>query len=143
MAIKFRKPYDPQVRHPQANYGVSLTKQQFKQECDINYILRKYQKTGLIDHVARYQGNYSDISDVPSYQDALNTVLEANLAFSTLPSSLRKRFSNDPEQFLSFVADPANAEELYSLGLATKPLTPSPTEPLSVADSGTPDLPEA
>lgn len=134
--MKFRKPYDGPRRHTLTCKGPSLTRQSFAQECDINYILRKYQKTGLVEHVNKFQGNYADLTDIPTYQDALNKVIEANDAFSSLPSSIRKRFGNDPEEFLAFVSDPTNADEMVQLGLAHKlPIPPSTTEPLSPEDA--------
>lgn len=99
----------------------SMTQQNFKQECDINYLLKKYRKTGMMEHFQQYQGNYADLSDVPTYQDALNKVIEAQNAFDTLPAEVRKIFSNDPGAFLEFVDNPDNLDEMIELGLAQKP----------------------
>lgn len=56
--------------------------------------------------------------------------------FDTLPSKLRLRFGNDPAEFLSFVEDPANDQEMIDLGLKPKPPLPeingSSLEPDSV-----------
>jgi len=133
--MKFRKPYDPPKKSP-VNTGPSPHVQQhFKRECDINHIMAKYQKTGIVNHVATHQGDYSDLTDVPTYQDALNKVISANNAFSTLPSSVRKRFNNDPAQFLNFVSDVNNRSEMEEMGLIpTAPPDPSPTDPDPVAD---------
>lgn len=95
----------------------SMTHQCFKDECDINSIMQKYVKTGLIDHAKQYQGNYADITDSLSFQDALNTVLNAHNMFDSLPSTIRKRFSNDPYEFLAFTEDPNNVQELIEMGL--------------------------
>ena len=34
------------------------TRQSMRDECDINAIMRKYIKTGAIDHVNKYSGEY-------------------------------------------------------------------------------------
>lgn len=103
----------------------SMTKQSFASECDINNIMSKYQKSGLLTHVNKYQGSYADVSNAVDYHDALNIVLAGNEAFESLPSSLRKKFNNDPAEFLSFVDDAENADEMIKLGLRKQPEAPS------------------
>ena len=132
---KFRKAYDTHVRKPFTVTGESRTHQSFKRECDINHIMAKYQKTGLASHVATHQGDYSDLTDVPTYHDAMNKIISANESFSTLPSSIRKHFHNNPAEFLDFVSNPENAEEMQTMGL----LPSSPTESVPVADPPPPE----
>ncbi len=98
----------------------NMTKQSFKDECDINKIMEKFQKTGLISHYAAHGPTYQDIPAV-DYLDAQYIIAEANSQFEELPSSIRKRFENDPSKFLDFVQDKKNLPELRELGLA-KPL---------------------
>lgn len=94
------------------------TQQSMAAECDINNIMRQYEQTGLIAHVNQYEGEYGDFTDVVDYQTACNVVMMANEMFSTLPSTVRARFQNDPSAFLAFVDDPANKEEMVKLGLS-------------------------
>ena len=101
--------------------GKSSTKQSFKDECDINNILGKFRKTGLLEHVAVHQGDYRDLSEPTDYQTALNIVLSANAAFESLPSDIRKDFGNNPAAFLEFVDNPDNADKLVEMGLANPP----------------------
>lgn len=117
MAAKFKSAFSARTRKPFSCTGASMTKQSFQKECDINTLLARYQKTGLLTHVAAYQGDYSDLSDVPDYHTAMNAILNAQFAFDTLPSSIRKHFNNDPAQFLDFVSDPDNADEMQEMGL--------------------------
>jgi len=109
----------------------SMTKQSFLAECDINNIMKQFQKTGMLSHVSAkaQSGIYADLPDEVDFQTAMNTVMAGEDAFASLPSKLRTRFGNDPAEFLAFVSDPANAEELVELGLATKPAPPPPTFP--------------
>lgn len=110
----------------------SLTKQSFVQECDINSIMKKFLKTGLVEHVNRYNGNYGDFTELPvDYQEAMNIVLRADEVFMSLPAGIRSRFGNDPQGFLQFVSDPKNEREMIELGLA-KPRPPAPPEPPAV-----------
>lgn len=102
----------------------SLTKQSFKAECDINNILIKYQKTGVFDHVQKYEPQYFDTTSA-DFHEAMNTVANAETMFAELPSKARAHFDNDPAQFLNFFEE--NGDDsvglLYDLGLAigTKP----------------------
>lgn len=102
----------------------SRTKQSFKAECDVNVIMKRFKKTAGVDFLNRYQGyltgEFGDFSEVVDYRTALEQVARAESVFGALPAALRSRFENDPAQFLDFVQDPANANELVSLGLATK-----------------------
>ena len=44
----------------------SLAQQQFKDECDVNRIVDRYVKTGVLDHQSAIVPQYGDVSDVPS-----------------------------------------------------------------------------
>jgi phage internal scaffolding protein len=96
--------------------GPGLTEQSHKQATDINYILRDYAKTGLMKHVKNHEGVYDDVS-VSDFQDAMFKVKKAQNMFDELPSNIRKRFGNDPAEFLGFVQNPNNVEEMNKLGI--------------------------
>lgn len=98
-----------------------ITEQEHKDECDINNILRKYQTTGLIEHVARYNGDYTDCIGVGDYLEAQTRIIEANEMFAGLPATVRDRFSNDTSKFLEFVQNDANRDEMIKLGLIEQP----------------------
>lgn len=67
----------------------SRTKQSFSAECDINNIMSKYMKTGLVSHVSRYGGDYSDVAVVSDYHTSMNNVVKAQSMFMSLPSFVR------------------------------------------------------
>jgi Chlamydia-phage Chp2 scaffold (Chlamy_scaf). len=101
--------------------GASRTKQSFREECNINNVMRRFEKTGILEHTNRYEGSYGDFTAAPSsYHEAVEQVIAAEKMFMSLPASVRKRFSNDPGLFLDFVEDPSNVDEVVKLGLATK-----------------------
>lgn len=99
-----------------SEWGDSLTKQSFKDECDVNKLLKRYVKTGALSHFAKHGGEYMNVTPV-DFQEAMNTVITAQALFDDLPAEIRGRFQNDPAQFLGFVQDPANADELLEMGL--------------------------
>lgn len=97
--------------------GGGRTKQAFKAECDINNIMSRFAKTGVLDFTNRRQAQYGDVTGL-DYQRAMDIVVEAKAMFAELPSSVRSRFHNEPAEFLEFVQDPANGEEMVKMGLA-------------------------
>lgn len=123
MSENFRTPF--QRKRVQLSFSKpSKTKQCFKEECDINNILKKYMATGSLEHQVNVaSGSYLDVSTVQEYQDSLDLVLSAGRLFSSLPSKVRARFDNDPSSFLEFASNPQNATEMADMGLiARKPI---------------------
>lgn len=114
----------------------SLALQSAKDECDVNVIMKKYEKSGLITHMNTFEGFYADVSAVPSLADAFHVVEAASAQFMELPADLRARFENDPEQYLAFVMNPDNRDEMIKLGMIEKPkegtvvVPPSPPLPV-------------
>lgn len=107
----------------------SRTKQEFKNECDINLIMKRFKKIAGADFLSRYQGivggQFGDFTQVTDYRTALDQVDRARSVFMALPAKVRARFENDPAKFLDFVHNPANEKEMVSLGLAVeKPVEP-------------------
>lgn len=112
------------VRTPSG--GLSRTEQSHTQQCDINRIMAKYVKTGLVDHVTQYEGTYGEIAAM-DYQTAQNLIAEQRSVFSELPAAIRKRFDNDPANYLRLVETDEGVEELKLL-MRQKDLTAHETE---------------
>lgn len=109
----------------------SLTQQHFADECDINTIVNRFMKTGVLpDSVV--MPSYGDFSNVFDFQTAQNAIRKASENFFAMPAELRSRFQNSPQVFMEFFADPANQDEAIRLGLAVR----SPVQ----ATSGTPEV---
>jgi len=117
---------------------ISRTKQSFKDECDINTIISRYDTTGvLIDpSLPRSRGvpSFGDFDSMPSYVEAQNSLIEAQASFDALPAFLRKRFSNSPSALLAFLDNADNYDEAVKLGLI---------EPKIVVDTPILDTPKA
>jgi len=118
-------PY-PRVRTRLEFSKPSRTHQSMRDECDVNFILRKWAKTGLISHVSSKPPKFGSFDNVVDYQSACNQVIAADAAFMALPSRLRERFSNDPHKLLLFINDPINRDEAVRLGLFKAPEPPPP-----------------
>lgn len=103
----------------------SQVRQSDADACDINNIMKRYERDLIIDHVNRYQGQYADVTGMVDYHTAQNIVTRSLEAFMTLPASVRDQFNNDPGKFLEFADDPQNADAMREMGLAK----PIPAEP--------------
>lgn len=95
-------------------YGEGLTKQSFKDSCDINMILKKAQRTGTISHLAKHGPEYGDFAAFDFFETQ-NKIARGKSIFEALPSEIRREFDQDPGLFFEYVNDPANAGRLSEL----------------------------
>jgi len=110
----------------------TLAQQNFKDECDINYIVRQFGLTGELP-AQPLSPQYGDFTGVLDYHSAVNAVLAAQDDFMELPAQLRSRFNNDPAELIDFLALDENREEAIKLGLvAAKPIS-EPETPIGEA----------
>jgi len=94
----------------------SLTQQHFKDETDINNILRQFNITGLLPE-SSLSPRYGDFTGIYDYQSALNAVIAAESEFDGLPAQIRARFNNNPEELINFLDNSSNKDEAIALGL--------------------------
>lgn len=95
---------------------VTLTQQHFKDETDINNILRQFNVTGLLPETP-LSPRYGDFTGISDYQTALNQVIAAESEFMALPANIRSRFDNDPAKLIEFLENSNNKDEAIKLGL--------------------------
>lgn len=97
----------------------SKTQQSFKEECDINEIVRRFGITGQLpeNYRAPVSGDFTGISD---YHSALNAVIAADAEFMKLDASIRERFNNDPAALIEFIENKDNIDEARKLGIVDK-----------------------
>lgn len=99
---------------------ISKTKQSFSTECDINKIMAKAIKTGmLVDSVgmASRQAVFADVADIGDYRVVMDKIAKANQAFDSLSAEVKNRFNNDPALLVAFMQDESNLEEACKIGL--------------------------
>lgn len=111
-------------RKDKAGNNIYTTEQSHKNECDVNMIIRKYDKTGLITHTQEFEAKFGDMRG-DDYKTMLDKVVAAREKFDGLPSHVRDRFENSPEKFLRFFEDENNREEAIKLGLIEASTDPS------------------
>lgn len=97
----------------------SMTQQSFKDECDINEIVRRFGLTGELPENFRAPQS-GDFTGVTDFQTAMNAVIEAQAQFDSLPAHIREEFRNDPQRLMDFVSDDKNKDRAIELGLVPK-----------------------
>lgn len=110
------------------------TKSEFADECDINKIMERYRKTGVLPESAQQAAaRYGDFSQRPGLNEIMQRMDAAVQLFEALPAKVRKQFSNDPAEFIEAAGTPEGLQVMKELGLGKDtlpPLQPAPLEPV-------------
>lgn len=119
-----------------------LTKQEFKEETDINVLLRRFAITGKLPENVRMPV-YGDFEQIDDFHTAANAIATAREAFDQMPAEIRDRFGHDPQKFVDFCLDERNLGEARALGLvppaeleagaSTAQPAPTPATPATAA----------
>ena len=118
--------YGKKVR-VQTNFkGVeSMTKQSFAKELDVNNIIRKYNKTGVLQKLTEFEGEYGEFDEY-DLRTAIEKVQKANDMFQEVPSKIRAQFDNNAGKFIDFATNEANLDQMREWGLAKPEKLPDP-----------------
>ena len=115
-----RTPYNYDTEHASNESALeckdpSRAQQHMVDDTDINKLMQRYMVTGEMPQltVPPLQG---DFSNVLSYQDSLNLMIEARQSFEALPAQVRARFNHDPGEFVAFCSSEANRDEIRQMG---------------------------
>ena len=98
---------------------IYMTEQSHKAQCDINKIIAKYNKTGLITHVSTIKAEFGDVPMV-DYKEMQDRLVRMKTEFDRLPYQIKKRFGNNPYNLIAFMEDSANRKEAEELGLINR-----------------------
>ena len=125
--IKLRSPYNYDTDAASIESGLAceeptLAQQHYKDECDINTILERFNVTGMLPQNP-ISPKYGDFSGITDYHSALNKVMSAMEEFDNLPAQIRARFDNEPQKLLEFLEDESNRPEAEKLGLVEKAIS--------------------
>ena len=115
---RYSLPPDPAIEFTEP----SLTEQHFKDECDVNVIVDRYTRTGVMPSGST-QPLFGDFADFPT--DLLSSRKffdEAESRFMELPAEVRKEFNNSPLELLVALQDGTNRQRFVELGLIAPPV---------------------
>jgi len=135
----FNRPKGPTIACTAAE---GKTQQDFKEECDVNYIVERFANTGLWSNSLRppvSKPMFGDFTNVPDFHNSMNVLAKAREHFESLPAKVRARFSNSPAEMLRFVSDESNYAEAVKLGIANpRPDTAATAAPSQAVPDGSP-----
>ena len=118
----------------------SLTVQSEKAQCDINAIIARYKKTGVIDHVKRDEPLYADCEAAITDLERANALVAAtDDAFWSLDSSVRDRIG-EPSNLPSWIM--ANREEAEKFGFVAPVAVQTQTPPVEASAPSAPSAEE-
>lgn len=102
----------------------SLVQQHFKDEVDINTIVRRYGITAGMPF-GPDGGMYGDFTGIVDYESALELVKDTQSRFMRLPAEMREKFGNNPGALVRFAQE--NTPEEFEA--AFRPPDVKPAEP--------------
>lgn len=96
----------------------SLTKQYFKNECNINNIIAKFAATGQLPLANNQEPQYGFAPDLDlDLKSSIDMVNALKSEFYKLPKDIQKSFDNNPNNYGEFLSDYENNPEKYSADL--------------------------
>lgn len=121
------------------------TQQQFKDECDINFIVNRFLRGDDISHYHRavMDGGVEQI--VPEnfdYTQASEIINQTNYLFAQLPAQDRDLFQNDPQNFIDYMENPEQIEDSYKRGYRIRKSSPPQNPNGSNLPAGDPSTPK-
>lgn len=128
----WKTPYNHNTRLESARVALycqdeSLTKQEFKDETDINVILQRFMKTGEPPPMPLPE-HFTDVTGRTSYFEMASKVATAQESFYLLPAAKRAEYQNDPTRWADAVVaavDAGDRDALAGLGIDV-PQAPTP-----------------
>jgi hypothetical protein len=117
--------------------GPGITQQEFKDDCDMNLILKKY---GVYAGMDAPPAIYRDVSHGYDYLEAFNAVEEANAAFAALPADARRQLGDSPWRLMQLSQTPEGVAQLKKMGFAD--LSPEPEAPTPAVEPQEPKAPK-
>ncbi|QCQ84646.1 internal scaffolding protein [Blackfly microvirus SF02] len=108
-----------------------MTRQEFRDECDINVLMATYERNGMPPPPSAGTAQFLDVSDVPDLPRAIALMEAAEAAFMTLPAKVRREFDNSAVSFVEYAGDPSNLSQMREWGLAPPaPVADAVSEPV-------------
>lgn len=134
-----RTPYNYDMHRASLDAGSvpgkqSLTQQSFKDDADINVLVRRFGVTGVVQGVTAPPLDM-EFAEIFDYQSAMNVLRAAQESFAELSADTRARFNNDPARYVDFCThrdddgNLTNIAEMRKMGLAIPEPDPIPDPP--------------
>lgn len=115
--MQFQTAYSDKPRIQTVNNEPTMTKQNMADDLNVNKIIKKYNKTGVLQNAHNYEGVYGEFTSY-DLREAIEKVQKADELFMQVPSNIRLQFNNDAGAFIDFATNQANLKQLRDWGLA-------------------------
>jgi len=112
---------NPPKSNPLKCKGPSRTRQDDLESSNINNIMNRYKQSGILP-AANPSAFYADVTEVGTYREAVDLVHGAEKEFMKLNPDIRAKFENNPANFVDFVNEPENKDELKEMGILKDPI---------------------
>lgn len=104
-----------------ANGEEIRVEQSHKDEVNINNIIRKHGIDMIAKTASVTQLQYWDGDPNNDFTEAMNKIAQGTQTFESLPSDIRKQFHNDPTEYMDYVFNPENRDDLIERGWMNPP----------------------
>lgn len=94
------------------NEEPSKTVQSDAQLADIHEILRNFGQTGMVQHLAKTEAQFMDVTGFEDYRDVMDHVRLAEESFMKLPSKVRELFGHDVSNWLDAAHDQDKGDQI-------------------------------
>lgn len=101
----------------------TLVQQHFKEEVDINTIVRRFGLTAELPAWSR-QGMYGDFTGISDFDSAVDRIRHTQAAFMGLPAEIRDHFKNDPGELVRYASSVSEEEFDRMVSARTEPVAP-------------------
>lgn len=129
---RYNPPASPSLKFSQP----SKTEQCHRDDCDINTIIRRYQKTGVLGSATQVRNMvFGDFASMPDRLTSELHLADAKERFMALPMNVRKHFDHDMGKLMAALNDPKQIPTLQNLGIlkAPDPVVGTPENPGDVS----------
>lgn len=108
------------------NTEPSMTRQADAESCDVNNIMKRYERTGVLPPFAT-PGFFGDVSRLGDFHAITEVVRQTTEVFMQLPAKTRFEFGNDVANFVNWASDGQNADALADMinGAEKAPVVPA------------------
>lgn len=87
------------IKRDKDGVPVNKTEQHHKALSDVNNIVNKYRRSGIIEHGNAQEPVYLDCTGI-DYRTMMDKLVNVQRSFNRLPAKERLRFANDPALYL-------------------------------------------
>lgn len=94
------------------------TEQEHAPLCSLEYIISRYIDSDI--PIQLQETEYQDFTDMPSYQDVMNSKLRIDNLWAGMPIPVKTAFNNDVAAFMNALQDPSMKDKLIDLGVLNR-----------------------